>query len=152
MLFPFGYGLSYTTYQLLGGKVTDGAAGLQASVAVRDTGGVAGTEPVQIYANWPASLGEPRTQLVGFGTVTFTKAQAQAGTVEHALITLSPTALTVYQGTAMRIAKGAYCLQASTFDGDPHSWTTGSITLGPSTAGAVTGPASTPLSSGSCPP
>jgi beta-glucosidase len=151
ILFPFGFGLSYTTFKLAGGTVTDTAGGLQVSVAVRDTGGVAGTEPVQIYADWPSSLGEPKTQLVGFGTVSFTKAEAEAGTVEHALITLWPGALAVYQGGTMQIEKGAYCLEAATYDGDPHGWTTGAITLAPGPSNTVAGPTSAPLLAGSCP-
>jgi beta-glucosidase len=151
VLFPFGFGLSYTTFQLGGGTVTDGPAGLRAWVAVRDTGDVAGIEPVQIYADWPNALGEPKTQLVGFGTVAFTKAQAQAGAVEHALITISPDALSVFQGGSMHVVKGTYCLEASTYDGDPHSWTTGPITLAPGAGGTVAGPTGSPLSAGSCP-
>jgi beta-glucosidase len=151
ILFPFGYGLSYTTFQLLGGTVTDGASGLQASVAVRDTGGVAGSESVQVYASWPGAADEPRTQLVGFGTVSFTKQAALAGTVEHAVLTLSPDAFTVYDGTAMRVLKGTYCLEASAYEGDPHSWSTGSITLGPGAKGSVAGPATTSLTASSCP-
>jgi len=151
VLFPFGFGLSYTSYQLVGGTMTDGGNGLRASVAVKDTGGVAGTESVQLYADFPSALDEPQTQLVGFGTVTFTKAQAKAGTVQHAEITISPDALTVYQGASMRVVHGPYCLEASAYEGDPHSWTTGTITLGPGTAGAVAGPSSTAFSSGTCP-
>ena len=151
VLFPFGYGLSYTSYQLVGGAVTSGASGLQMSVGVRDTGGVAGIEPVQVYADWPNTLDEPRTQLVGFGTVAFTRADASAGVVKHTEITLSPDALSVYQDGAMRIVKGSYCLEASTYEGDPHSWSTGSITLSPGPGDAVVGPPSTRLAQVTCP-
>lgn len=151
VLFPFGFGLSYTTYQVLGGTVTSSIAGLQMNVAVRDTGGRAGNESVQVYAKFPAALDEPRTQLVGFGMVHFSRADAASGTVEHALITLSPGALDVFQGGAMRIVRGSYCLEAATYEGDPHGWSTGSITLSPSAGGGVAGPATTALSAVSCP-
>jgi beta-glucosidase len=151
VLFPFGYGLSYTTYQLLGGTVATTSAGLRASVAVRDTGGVAGTEVVQVYADWPASLGEPSTQLVGFAPVTFSASDAANGTVRHAIVQISTDALSIYEAGTMAIVRGPYCLEAATYDGDPHAVTTGSVTLGPSTTGTVSGPPSTPLASGVCP-
>lgn len=151
VLFPFGYGLSYTSYQLVGGTVADTSSGLSLSVGVRDTGGVSGTEVVQVYADWPSSLGEPQDQLVGFGTVTFSPRDAELGTVRHATIAISPNALSVYQAGAMTVEPGSYCLEAATYDGDPHAWTTGSITLDASPGGAIGGPASTSLTSGTCP-
>jgi beta-glucosidase len=152
VLFPFGYGLSYTTYKLNGGSLTSSGSGLQMTVNVRDTGGVAGIEPIQVYANLPAVLGEPRHQLVGFGTVAFTRADARNGTVLHAMIPVSPDALSVWSNNAMRILKGSYCLQASTYDGDPHSWTTGSVMLAPGAAGmSVTMARTSSLAAGTCP-
>jgi beta-glucosidase len=134
VLFPFGFGLSYTQYQLVSGSVFKGPGGLDMTVGVRDTGGAAGTEPVQVYANWPSSLGEPQRQLVGFGTVTFSKTDAKNRTVHHITITLSPDALAVWTGAAMHVTRGTYCLAAATFDGDPHGLTTGSVTLSPGAA------------------
>ena len=152
VLFPFGFGLSYTRYQLLGGALTDTSTGaLRVSVAVRDAGGVEGTEPVQLYADWPTDAGEPRALLVGFGTATFSRANALAGTVKHVDITVSPDALSTYDLGAMHVDKGTYCLEASTFDGDPHSWSTGPITLGPTASGGIIGPSDVALSQGSCP-
>jgi beta-glucosidase len=151
VLFPFGFGLSYTTYKLQGGAVTSGSTGLHVSVSVRDTGGVAGIEPIQVYADWPSALDEPATQLVGFGTVAFTKADVAAGVVKHADITVSPDALSVFQDGAMRIVPGTYCLEASTYDGDPHSWSSGAITLAPGAVSGVVGPTTTKLAATPCP-
>ena len=149
VLFPFGFGLSYTTYQLLGGTVTDPSTGLQVSVSVRDTGDVAGTEVVQIYADWPKALGEPPTQLVGFAPVTFSASDAANHTIRRVTIPISPNALTVDIG-GLALLRGDYCLEAATFDGDPHAWTTGTMVLGPGPGGTVTG-APTRLNQGSCP-
>jgi hypothetical protein len=55
----------------------------------------------------------------------------------------------VDQGDAMRIVKGTYCLEAATYDPNPHSWSTGPVAPAPGAGGAVTGPASTPLTSSS---
>ena len=150
--FPFGFGLSYTTYQLTGGSLSTSGSGLQMTVNVRDTGGVAGIEPIEVYANFPSTLGEPRVQLVGFGTASFTAANAKYKTVLHVAIPISPDALTVWYRNAMRVLKGSYCLEASTYDGDPHSWTTGSVTLAPGAPSpSVTTAGTSSLSPGSCP-
>ncbi len=152
VLFPFGYGLSYTTYQLNGGSLTTTGNGLAMTVNVRDTGGVAGVEPVQLYADFPSAFAEPKLQLVGFGTVSFTAADARNGTVLHATIPVSPDALSVWVNDAMRVEKGSYCLEASTYDGDPHSWTTGPVMLGPgASAPSVATTSADPLSAGTCP-
>ncbi|HUD69321.1 MAG TPA: glycoside hydrolase family 3 C-terminal domain-containing protein [Acidimicrobiales bacterium] len=152
VLFPFGYGLSYTTYQLYGGSLSTNGNGLLMTVYVRDTGGVAGVEPIQLYADFPSSLSEPRLQLVGFGTVSFTTAQARSGTVLRATIAVSPDAVSVWFKNAMRVEKGSYCLEASTYDGDPHSWTTGPVMLEPGAGSpSVATMGSDPLSSGTCP-
>jgi beta-glucosidase len=151
VLFPFGYGLSYTDYQLTGGTITSSSSGPQVTVGVRDTGGVAGTEVVQIYADWPGALNEPATQFVGSAAVTFTDHDAATKAIQHVVVTIPPGVLSVFQGTQMRVVSGSYCLEAATYDGDPHAWNSGSIALGSGTAGAVTGPPSTPLVQGSCP-
>lgn len=121
VLFPFGYGLSYTTYAIEGGSIGDGPTDVTVTVDVRDTGGAAGTESVQVYAEMPAALDEPR-QLVGFGTVTFSAAEAAEHATIPVTIQVARDALTTYGADAMQIAPGAYCLEASTYDGDPHSW------------------------------
>ncbi len=150
VLFPFGFGLSYADYQLEGGTLSDGTGGLQLTVTIRDANALPGWEVVQVYGDFPSSLGEPKQQLVGFGTVDFTTADLASSQVRHLTITLSPDALTVYQGTSMHIVKGSYCFEASTYDGDPHSWTTGAVALGATPNGqGVTGGAAT-LAAGSC--
>ncbi|MGH3375888.1 MAG: glycoside hydrolase family 3 C-terminal domain-containing protein, partial [Actinoallomurus sp.] len=69
-LFPFGYGLSYTTFGFsdlhVGGLGPDGAT---VTATVTDTGGRAGAEVAQLYVGDPASTGEPAHQLRGFQRV-----------------------------------------------------------------------------------
>jgi beta-glucosidase len=151
VLFPFGYGLSYTTFRLVGGVLADVAGALTATVSVRDTGHRAGTEVVQLYADWPSATQEPPRQLVGFGTVGFSAADVAAGTVKKVSIVIDPTALTVFDGTAMRVQKGGYCLQAATDAADPHPLSTGTVELAPGVGTAITGPATTTLTAGACP-
>jgi beta-glucosidase len=74
-LYPFGFGLSYSTFRLSGLKTSaprlakDGS--ITVSVDVTNTGARAGDEVVQLYAKHPGSKVErPRQQLVGFRRVT----------------------------------------------------------------------------------
>src|SRR5579863_8122085 len=54
-LFPFGYGMSYTTFSYSGLKVVPGGdGGLDVSFEVRNTGNVAGDEVPQVYLGAPS--------------------------------------------------------------------------------------------------
>ena len=54
-LYPFGYGLSYTTFALSGAKVeAAGDGGVDVSVTVKNTGAVRGDEVPQVYLEAPA--------------------------------------------------------------------------------------------------
>ncbi|MEV0953292.1 glycoside hydrolase family 3 C-terminal domain-containing protein [Promicromonospora sp. NPDC050249] len=53
--FPFGHGLSYTTFGYSGPGVSTDDAGLTVRVTVTNTGGVAGREVVQCYVSLPGS-------------------------------------------------------------------------------------------------
>jgi len=63
--FPFGHGLSYTTFQL--GNVQASPTSVQAILI--NTGSVAGAEVLQLYIAFPQSAGEPPQQLKGFAKV-----------------------------------------------------------------------------------
>jgi beta-glucosidase len=72
-LFPFGFGLSYTTFSISSAKAaalqsTDGWS-VAVNASVSNTGAVAGAEVVQIYLGLPASIGEPPKRLVGWSKV-----------------------------------------------------------------------------------
>jgi beta-glucosidase len=70
-LFPFGFGMSYTTFSFSNlhiGALNNGQATVTATVT--NTGSRAGTEVAQLYVGDPASAGEPPHQLKGFQRVT----------------------------------------------------------------------------------
>jgi beta-glucosidase len=76
-LFPFGYGLSYTSFGFSDLNVTpqqinNGTSGPLVTVSARvtNTGRVAGSEVAQLYVGDPAAAGEPPRQLKGFQKVT----------------------------------------------------------------------------------
>jgi beta-glucosidase len=69
-LYPFGYGLSYTTFAYSGltvpaGDVTAGSP-VTAEVTVTNTGAKAGDEVAQLYLSFPGVPGAPLKALRGF--------------------------------------------------------------------------------------
>jgi beta-glucosidase len=76
-LFPFCYGLSYTSFafsdlNVTPQQVTNGTSGPLVTVSARvtNTGRVAGSDVAQLYLGDPAAAGEPPRQLKGFQKVT----------------------------------------------------------------------------------
>ena len=69
VLFPFGYGLSYTTYRYSGLQVTPGDK-VKVTFTLANTGARAGAEIAEVYAALPAAAQEPPKRLVGFSKVT----------------------------------------------------------------------------------
>jgi beta-glucosidase len=72
-LYPFGYGLSYTSfsYSALTLPATSVNAGdpVLATVTVTNTGKIAGDEVAQLYLKFPSVAGAPRVALRGFQRV-----------------------------------------------------------------------------------
>ena len=95
-LFPFGYGLSYTTFAYSGLEISPGkiAAGniVSVSVKVRNTGARAGAEVVQLYVQPPASrVDRPLKELKGFGRVML-----QPDETQTVAFTLDRSAMSYY--------------------------------------------------------
>ena len=80
VLFPFGFGLSYTSYAYSGMTVKSGD-GLTVSFTVKNTGDRAGTEIAQIYAALPESANEPPKRLIGWARVELAAGESKTVTV-----------------------------------------------------------------------
>ena len=125
-LFPFGYGLSYTTYALSALSARADAAGnVTVGVTVTNTGARAGAQTVQIYAALPASLGEPPKRLVGW-----TKVVLQPGEARTVSVAVPAQRFAVWDANAhaWRIAAGSYGLSAAASSRDPQAQST-TVTL-----------------------
>lgn len=68
VLFPFGFGLSYTSFAYSGLKVNFGDM-TTVSFTVKNMGKRAGIETAQVYASLPAAAEEPPKRLVGWAKV-----------------------------------------------------------------------------------
>jgi len=113
-LFPFGYGLSYTTFAYSDLKVKQGK---ETSVAftVKNTGGRAGEEIAQVYAALPPTAGEPPKRLVAWS-----KVHLDAGESKQVSLTIDPLYLSIYDenGSAWKLVPGSYTFMAGTSSHD----------------------------------
>ena len=78
-LFPFGYGLSYTSFSFSNLQIGSLSAGGTATVTatVTNTGSRAGADVAQLYVTDPAASGQPPHQLEGFARVNLQPGQSQ---------------------------------------------------------------------------
>ena len=75
-LYPFGYGLSYTTFSYSNGHASaTGSDKATVSVDVTNSGAVAGDEVVQLYLTHPGVAGAPLRALKGFQRIHLDKGE-----------------------------------------------------------------------------
>jgi beta-glucosidase len=90
VLFPFGYGLSYTTYSYSNLKVEPGAT-TRVSFTVTNTGNRPGAEIAEVYAALPPNAGEPPKRLVGWSKIPLSPGENKEVTLE-----IEPKLLSIY--------------------------------------------------------
>ncbi len=66
VLFPFGFGLSYTGFFYSGLRVQVVEGGIRVDFTIKNTGARAGEEIAEVYVSLPASAGEPPKRLIGW--------------------------------------------------------------------------------------
>lgn len=121
--YPFGFGLSYTTFSVSAVKAapakSDGTKPIKATALVRNTGNRTGAEVLQVYLGMPTAVQEPPKRLVGFQKVWLNPGEDT--TVE---VTIDPKAtnhpLSYWDATAhdWAIAPGTYTLYVGTSSRD----------------------------------
>ena len=86
-LFPFGFGLSYTTFAYSGLSVAPtvdpqtGTTALAVTYTITNTGARQGAEASQVYLTLPPAAGQPSKRLVGFQKVDLAPGASQQVTV-----------------------------------------------------------------------
>jgi beta-glucosidase len=110
-LYPFGYGLSYTTFQV-GKPVYENH---EVTVSVTNTGQCEGTEVVQVYVRRPADVEGPSKNLRGYARVTL-----QPGESRQVTIPMPRDRFEWWdeQTNTMRVLPGAYELLVGTSSAD----------------------------------
>lgn len=80
-LFPFGYGLSYTSFAFSDLQVTPGQSP-SVTFKVKNTGARAGVETAQVYVRLPESAGEPFKRLVAWDKVSLAPGESKTVTLQ----------------------------------------------------------------------
>ncbi len=107
VLFPFGFGLSYTTYAYSKLSVKEGDSPT-VSFTVKNTGKRAGTEIAQVYASLPESAGEPPKRLIGW-----TRIELGPGESKEVSVAVSSNRLTIYDESSdsWKLVPGKYVIR-----------------------------------------
>ena len=113
-LFPFGYGLSYTTFEYsdlrLSSETINTDETLKVTFSVTNTGGVAGEEVAQVYIrDYFASVVKPGMELKGFKRIHLNAGETKSVEIELgelAFRTLNPKYKWVVEPGDMRVMVG----------------------------------------------
>lgn len=108
-LFPFGFGLSYTTFSLSNPTVQEESGNVNVSLTVTNTGTVRGAEVVQAYVKDPAAAGEPPEQLRTFARVALDPGQSRTATLRF-----PEASLEIFSGGRFRSVPGTYQVNVGT--------------------------------------
>jgi beta-glucosidase len=92
VLFPFGFGLSYTSFRYSNLRVSED--GMQATLTLTNTGMCKGAEIAEIYVYVPSTVGEPWKRLAGWQ-----KIELRPGEKRQVRIQLEPLAMSVWNET-----------------------------------------------------
>jgi beta-glucosidase len=90
VLFPFGYGLSYTTYEY-SHLMVQGGKEPTVTFTLKNTGARAGAEVAQVYVALPAAAAEPPKRLAAFS-----KVQLNPGESREVSLPINPRELSIY--------------------------------------------------------
>jgi beta-glucosidase len=104
-LFPFGFGLSYTTYKYSNLKTSKDSVAFE----VTNTGTRAGAEIAEVYATLPQAAGEQFNRLVAWAKVRLAPGESKSVTLH-----LDPLYLSIFNADtdAWQLLPGEYIIQA----------------------------------------
>lgn len=104
-LFPFGFGLSYTSFNLSNPSVTKTGPGYQVSIDVKNAGPRSGADVVQAYVGYPSTANEPPWQLRAFSRVSL-----NPGATQRVTMLIPWSGFQSYQGKAFTTVPGQYTI------------------------------------------
>ena len=117
-LYPFGYGLSYTTFSTSGLSATGSVSRrgtVTATFTVSNTGSRAGTDVVPVYVHQPVSaVLVPDQRLVGFARVTLNPGQVKTVHVAFPVSELAVTPGDIEGDASPQVELGSYQVQIGT--------------------------------------
>ena len=106
--YPFGFGLSYTTFEYSDAKIADKGNAYEISVTVKNTGSLEGKEVVELYISAPdnKTANKPAKELKAFAKTKVLK----AGESEKVTLTVNAADLASFDeaASAWVIAEGEY--------------------------------------------
>jgi beta-glucosidase len=119
--YPFGYGLSYTSFKYLDAKQKQveysKTGSIQLTVLIENTGSVAGDEVLQVYYNKPGATNRPIKSLIAFARIFLEK-----GERKDVLMTIPLERLQWYspKKSSYEIEQGSYQLLIGGSSEDIH--------------------------------
>jgi beta-glucosidase len=123
-LYPFGFGLSYTTFTTTNLSVTPNVARngtATATFTVTNTGSRSGTDIVPVYVAQPvSSVVVPPQRLVGFTRVTLDAGQSKTVSVQFPVSTLAETQGDIDASAPPKVAPGDYVVQLNKNNTNPY--------------------------------
>ena len=155
-LFPFGYGLSYTSFAFSGLTVSgpDAHGNSTVSATLTNTGSKEGADVAQLYLGDPAATGEPPEQLKGFQRVDLA-----AGASKQVSFPVTMRDLSTWSDSknAWTATTGSYAVKVGDTSSSPQlsgtlnvtSTSTGNAVTVPS-PGGMSSPAGTTVSRPAC--
>jgi beta-glucosidase len=134
-LFPFGFGLSYSTFSITNPAVVNNLSSaskpnFQVTFNLANTRNMAGAEVAQVYLGMPAALNEPPKRLVAWQ-----KVKLDAGTTQNVTIEIDqndsshPMSYWDTASNAWKVASGTYTVYLGNSSAMSSLITAGTITV-----------------------
>ena len=113
VLYPFGYGLSYTTFETRAEIFKNTGDEITVSATVSNTGEVRGKEVVQVYVKVPqGKLGNPARRLIGFAKTK----ELAPGEQEEICIVIPKYDIASYDDSGVTGHKSCYVLEEGCYE------------------------------------
>ncbi len=110
--YPFGFGLSYTTFDIVPAQTYESDGVITTKVRVTNSGNMAGKEVVQVYYSAPqGKLGKPKYQLCGFAKTDL----LQPGETRMVSISFNINDMASFDDKGV-VCRSAYVLEEGNYD------------------------------------